>query len=106
MGVRLAQELVGVLALSDYLEAGVGQKAREPLAQQHAVLGDRYAHGISALTRVPPPRGVQTLSRPSKRLDAVGKSAQAAAALGVGAAHAVVDHLDDERAVRTGDVHA
>src|SRR2546430_13083971 len=32
--------------------------------QEDAVLGDRYAHGISACTRVPPPRGVQTRSRP------------------------------------------
>ena len=32
------------------------EQAGEALAQQHAVLGDRYPHGISARTRVPPPR--------------------------------------------------
>src|SRR5918999_449541 len=64
VAARFAEELVGVLALSDYFEAGVAQEAGKPLAQQHAVLGDGYPHGISALTRVPPPRGVQTRRRP------------------------------------------
>ncbi len=40
-------------ALGDDVEAGVSEQPGETVAQQHAVLGDRYAHGISALTRVP-----------------------------------------------------
>ena len=60
----LAQQPVGVLALGDDLEVVVLEQADEALAQQDAVLGDRYPHGISALTRVPPPLGVQTRSRP------------------------------------------
>ena len=48
----------------DDVEAGVDEQARDALAQQDAVLGDRYPHGISARTRVPPPGGLQTRSRP------------------------------------------
>ena len=97
MAVDLAQQLVGVLALGDHVEAGVAQQAGEPLAQQHAVLGDGYAHGISALTsraaaaRRPDPQPA------TERLDPVGQAAQAGAALAVGAAHPVVDDLDHER---------
>jgi hypothetical protein len=62
--VHLQQELVGAPAAGDDLEAGIAEEPGEPLAEQDAVLGDRYAHGISALTRVPPPRGVQILISP------------------------------------------
>src|SRR5918999_1638581 len=61
---HLPQQELSVSALGDDLEARVRQQACQPLAQQHAVLGDRYPHGMSALTRVPPPGGVQTRSRP------------------------------------------
>src|SRR5512133_3959862 len=61
---HLEQKVVGVLALSDDLEPALAEQACESLAQKHAVLGDRYTHGISALTRVPPPSGVHTCSRP------------------------------------------
>ena len=44
---------------------GVPEQPGQALAQQDAVLGDGYPHGISALTRVPPPTGLQTRSRPS-----------------------------------------
>ena len=40
------------------------QQPREPLAQQHRVVGQDYAHGISACTTVPRPRGLSTYSRP------------------------------------------
>ena len=59
------EQLVGAAAARQDLAAGVGQQAGDALAQQHAVLGDHDAHGISALTRVPPPRGLHTRSRPS-----------------------------------------
>ena len=85
--------------------AGVAEQPREPLAQQDAVLGDRYPHGISALTRVPPPRGVQTRKPAAERLDPVGEAAQARPLLGVGAADAVVDDLDRDATVRTADRH-
>ena len=52
------------------------EQAREAFPQQHAVLGDRYPHGISALTRVPPPRRCPDAQPPAQRLDAVGEAAQ------------------------------
>ena len=72
----LQQQLVGVVALRDHVEAGVVEQPGEALAQQHAVLGDRYAHGISARTRVPPPR---RCSRPAagRRAPRPGRPARA-----------------------------
>src|SRR5215213_2093205 len=64
MGRKLAHQLLGVLALCDDVEALVRQQSRQSMAQQDAVLGQCYAHGISARTRVPPPLGVHTRSRP------------------------------------------
>src|SRR4029079_17694510 len=61
---HLEKQLFGVPALSDHLEPVVGEQAGETLAEQNTVLGDGYAHGISALTRVPPPSGVQIRRRP------------------------------------------
>src|SRR5438552_8022065 len=64
VAAHLEQQILRGLALTDDLEAGVGQQPREPLTQQNAVLGNRYAHGISARRRVPPPAGLQTRSVP------------------------------------------
>src|SRR5204863_334371 len=64
IAVDLEQQLRGAPALGDDLEPAVVQETCEPLPKEDAVLGDRYAHGISALTRVPPPSGVQTRRRP------------------------------------------
>ena len=85
---------------ADDLEAGLAEQPREPLAQQDAVLGDRYAHGISARTAFRPPRAPDAKTT-AVRLDPIGQTAQPRAALGVGAADAVVDDLDDHQTVRT-----
>ena len=66
-------------ALGDDVEARLGEQPGEPLAQQDAVLGDRYPHGISARTRVPPPRGRPHAQPAAERLDPVGEAAQAGA---------------------------
>src|SRR3954469_13647809 len=58
------QELVGVTALGDDLTACLSEQTAQALPQEDAVLCNRYTHGISAFTRVPPPAGVQTRSRP------------------------------------------
>ena len=63
VAAQLAQEIVGVPHCAKRRTRLV-EEPRDTLAQKNAVLGDRYAHGISALTRVPPPCGVQTRSRP------------------------------------------
>src|SRR3954452_1186950 len=58
------QELVGVTALGDDLTACLSEQTAQALPQEDAVLCNRYAHGSSAFTRVPPPAGVQTRNRP------------------------------------------
>ena len=58
-------QLLGVAGLPDDVEAGLAEQQRDPFAQQHRVVGDHYAHGISALSRVPPAGGLQIFRRPS-----------------------------------------
>src|SRR2546430_1674482 len=58
------QQIVGVAALSNYVHSGLAEETRNAFSEQHAVFGERYAHGISALNRVPPPRGVQMRNLP------------------------------------------
>src|SRR3954471_4192494 len=61
---HLQQQVVGGVALRDDLEAGLAEQPRETLPEENTVLGDHYAHGISARRRVPPPAGLQTRSLP------------------------------------------
>src|SRR4029453_11763226 len=63
---HVEQELLGVLTPGHDFEVGFLEKASEAFAEEDTVLGDRYAHGISAWTRVPPPAGLQTRSRPPR----------------------------------------
>ena len=73
---------------------GVLEQPHDALAQQHRVVGDDYAHGITARTTVPPPARAVDLEPPVERRDPVGEPAQARARVGVGAADAVVADLD------------
>ena len=75
-----------------------------PSRSEHAVLGDHDAHGISARSRVPPPVRAPDPQPAVERLDAVGETAQARAALGVGAADSVVDDLDHDLAIRRASI--
>src|SRR5580765_8388886 len=61
---HLQEQFLARRATADDLDSPIAEDARDPLAQQDAVLGDHHSHGISALTRVPPPCGLQTRSRP------------------------------------------
>src|SRR4051794_29989588 len=63
---HVEQQVVSIAGTTDDLAAGVLQQADDALPQEHAVLGNHGAHGISARKRVPPPRGLQTRSRPSR----------------------------------------
>ena len=65
MGADLAHQLLRVAGLPDDLHPGLLEQPHDPLAQQHRVLGDDYAHGITARTVVPPPGGLTTSSLPS-----------------------------------------
>ena len=51
-------------ARPDDVEARLGEQPREPLAQEHRVVGEDHSHGISACTTVPRPGGLSTSSRP------------------------------------------
>src|SRR5204862_565851 len=57
-------ELVGVAGEPDDVESRFLEQPRQPLAQDHGVVGDDYAHGISARNVVPRPGGLDTVSRP------------------------------------------
>ena len=54
--------------LGDDVDAGVLEQAHDPLAGEHDVVGDDYAHGISARRVLSP-----TLERAAERADAVGE---------------------------------
>ena len=58
-------ELVGAVHLADDVDSLLGEQSCEALADDDGVVGEDHAHGIAAETRVPPPRGLSTLSRPS-----------------------------------------
>ena len=58
------EQLVRVRGHPDDLEAGLLEQPREPLAEDHRVVGDGYAHGISAVSRVPRPGGLDTVNWP------------------------------------------
>ncbi len=96
MGADLAQQVLAVAGLGDDVEAGVVEHAHRALAQQHRVVGDHDAHGISARSVVPCRAGCGCRAA-AERGDPVGEAAQAGPAGGVGAAAAVVAHLDDQR---------
>src|SRR5262249_6192233 len=61
---HLQQQVRRITRLPHDLEPGLREHLGEALAQQHGVLGDHDAHGISATTRVPAPGGLSTESLP------------------------------------------
>src|SRR5205085_5976907 len=48
-----------------HLDAALGEQPRQPLAQEHGVLGDHGSHGSSTRRVVPPPGGLVSVSVPS-----------------------------------------
>src|SRR6478735_1005412 len=62
---HLKHQVIGGVATSHDVELRGPKQARDPLAEQNAVLGNHGAHGISARIRVPPPIGLQIRRRPS-----------------------------------------
>ena len=86
---------------------GLLEQAHDPLAQQHRVLGDDYAHRPTcrrhlARTTVPPPAGSRPPAR--RRAPPAGRPGRAGPSRrGVGAADAVVGHLHRTRAVARAD---
>ena len=90
--------------LADDVEAGLAEQQRDALAQQHRVVGEHYAHGISALQPGSSGGWTPDLQAAVERLDAVGEPAQAGAVRRVGAALAVVGDLDDQACRSRADV--
>ena len=57
LGLDAPQEFLGRRDLRHHVEVFVCEQARDALSQQHRVVRDHDAHGISAWMCVPPPRG-------------------------------------------------
>ena len=98
-GRYLAHQVVGVAGLADDLEARLLEQAHHALAQQHRVVGHDYPHGILAVIVVPRAGRRVDLEAAVDDREPVGEAAQAGAVVRVGAADAVVGHLDHHAAV-------
>src|SRR5262245_47160581 len=55
---HLSEQAVGIAGLAHHLDGGVPQQADDPLAGEHRVVGDDYAHGIRARSRPGPASSV------------------------------------------------
>jgi hypothetical protein len=60
------QQGVSLADGGDDLVSFVHEQAGQAFAQQDGVLGQDHAHGNSAVTTVPAPTGLDTVSTPSK----------------------------------------
>ena len=88
------------------LDPGLGEHAREPLAQQRGVVGEDYAHGISAWMRVPAAGRALELEVAVERVQPGRRARAGRSRAGVGAADAVVGDVDHEHAVVADDADA
>src|SRR6187455_670776 len=57
-------ERLGVSDAGDDRVTGILEQPRDPLAEEHGVVGDHDSHGSATSTRVPRPRGLETASVP------------------------------------------
>jgi hypothetical protein len=64
MGSEVPEQGLAVACLGDDLEPDLGEHPRQPFAEEYRVVGQDQAHGILAITCVPPPGGLSTLSAP------------------------------------------
>ena len=75
----LVEELVGVLGLTDDVDAGVAEEVDDAFAGEQRVVGDYDAHGISAVDRVgvdgqPAAEGTDAIGQVDDRGDGSGSS--------------------------------
>ena len=94
-----AAQAVGVVDGGDDLVAGVLEQPPQALAQERLVLGDHDAHGSSATTAVPSPRGLETLTLPPSAATRSVMPASPERSLGDRTADAVVGDPQHEAAV-------
>ena len=93
------QQPVGVAGLPDDLDAGRRERAGERLPEQDRVVGEDYAHGISARMTVPAPGSLVTARRAADRRHPILETAKTGAARRIGATDAVVGDLDEQDAI-------
>ena len=89
------------LALPTTVTPASRRRLRQPLADQHRVVGDDYPHGSSARILTPPRRGRARRQPAIERADAVGDPDELGQRSSAERAHSVVD-LDVERRRRHG----
>ena len=95
------QELLGGAGLGEDVDALLGEKSGEALADDDGVVGEDHAHGIAARAGCRC-RGLSTCRRPSSASTRSRRPRSPAPA--VGAADAVVGDLDRDAAVRARDL--
>src|SRR5438309_2518123 len=64
VGTELPEQRLPVTCLSDDLEPDLSEHPGQPFAEEHRVVGQNQAHGSLAITCVPPPWGLSTVSAP------------------------------------------
>ncbi len=108
-GLRALDQLeqrVAVAGEPDDLEAGFLEQPGEAFAQDHRVVGQRYAHGISARSVVPRPGGLETVKRPPSASTRSASPRRPEPPAVRGAADAVVGDLDRQAPAVVGGGHA
>ena len=98
------EQPVDVTGLADDVEICRGQRRGQGLAQQDRIVGEDYAHGMSARIVVPSAGPARHREPPAGCGDPVIEPPDARSPTGVRPADAVVDDLDDEDAVASVDV--
>ena len=97
------EQLLGVGGHPDDLEPGLLEQPRQPLAEDHRVVGDRYAHGICAIRRVPRPGGLDTVNWPPSASTRSARPRSPDPGRHGRPADPVVRDLDGQRAPVVGD---
>ena len=81
------------------LDCRLGEHSFQPLPDEERIVGQGYAHGISAMIVVPLTRWAVHANASVERSDAVGEPGEARTARRVGSTDAVVADLDAREAL-------
>jgi hypothetical protein len=61
---HLAQQVLGVASLRDYLEAGIAEQARDAFPQEYRIFAQDYAHASGVVIVVRRPAPISPRGRP------------------------------------------